>query len=238
MRIFICNGEMLDATPSLHTKLRLGAPEAFSSALPLAGAPVTATQSSVSLARSHQSSLEHLRYDEVSHVAAAECDPVCSIAFLVRDVIRCLPQQQQPKFRRDFGNYLTFIERAEAVRQRVVPSMFELFPQVTALQDDLRSLHNHHNSRYFLDLIDSARASRIPEVVLLQKHLGIEDMSIAPWTEIWAFTDIHVDRIEGAGNHCFVKEVLSTGYRLKETGEVLRKPRVVVRQSTESPVFV
>jgi hypothetical protein len=95
------------------------------------------------------------------------------------------------------------------------------------------SLSRYHNETLFIDLLEEA--ARHPNLFTrtedLKKLLDLEEVKITPGTEPdpQILDEIEVEATEGYGTRTIISEVLENGYRLKESGTILKKPRVKVR---------
>jgi hypothetical protein len=103
------------------------------------------------------------------------------------------------------------------------------FKEVEAAREDLE---RKHKPAWLVDLLEKARGHHHLEerAQRLKELLNLEDVPVDVGTELEArhMDDLEVVEARGYGKRKIVSEVLGNGYRLKETGAVVRKPRVVV----------
>jgi hypothetical protein len=103
------------------------------------------------------------------------------------------------------------------------------FEEIEAAREDLEG---KHQPAWLVDLLEQARGHRHLEscVQHLKELLDLEDVPVSVGTELEArhMDDVQVVEAKGYGKRTIVSEVLGNGYRVKETGTVIRKPQVVV----------
>lgn len=103
------------------------------------------------------------------------------------------------------------------------------FEGIEAAREDLE---RKHQPAWLLDLLERARGYQQLEerAQRLKELLHLEDIPVSVGTELEAahMDDFQVIEAKGYGTRKIVSEVLGNGYRVKETGAVIRKPQVVL----------
>jgi hypothetical protein len=140
--------------------------------------------------------------------------------------------------------YLRVASQVEKLKQKLesfeVSSFFDLDAtekevegEFGVLEISIKSLSDYHSARWFFDLL--AEAAQYPtlrsKMEDLKRLLNLEEVEIIPGTEPEPqdMDKIEVEVTEGYGSRTIISEVLENGYRLKESGTILKKPRVKVR---------
>lgn len=96
-----------------------------------------------------------------------------------------------------------------------------------------QELETKHKPAWLVDLLEKARGHGHLEerAQQLKELLDLEDVAVSIGTELEArhMDDVEVVEAKGYGKRKIICEVLGNGYRVKETGMVIRKPQVAVR---------
>jgi hypothetical protein len=103
--------------------------------------------------------------------------------------------------------------------------------ELKSVQRVFEGLKKYHRAGWFIDLLEETR--RVPKVSAdadrLKDLLGFEDVIVNPGMNIEEFSELEVVKVEGLGRKSVINEVLANGYRSRETGIVIKKPKVKVR---------
>ncbi len=96
----------------------------------------------------------------------------------------------------------------------------------------LTELAVYHRPIAFCDLLDKTNTNELKsERGSLMRNLGVEEFAPRKHDPVGDSASLDIVRVVGYGEKVRVAEVEGPGYRIITTGEVLRKPRVVVEQT-------
>ncbi|MEK6409789.1 MAG: hypothetical protein AABN34_22925 [Acidobacteriota bacterium] len=168
---------------------------------------------------------------------------VSQVSTLVRPIIQDLEKASQSweKFEKDFSPYLHVAKKIEELRGKLdgVESSQQIpleeiqagtEAELESLRSDLEALVRNHRPLWFVDLIEEAgRYPSLHEAAeSLKEALDLEEIQISLGSELRDIEDVEVVGTEGMGRMALISEVVENGYRQKETGALLRKPKVKV----------
>jgi hypothetical protein len=164
-------------------------------------------------------------------------EPMVILAKLLHAVIAKAGGRVAEGFRRDFGNYLSLLDALEGMRQEIAQSGLKsgMKGRFVALQQNISALRAKHNPRFFLDVLDEAELHRMPELAQMTAALGMEAIDPPVGTEVSDVGQFCVTKTIGEGLRSVLDRVVARGYRSKDTGEVYRKPSIVVRLEAARP---
>jgi len=96
----------------------------------------------------------------------------------------------------------------------------------------LTELVAYHRPIAFCDLLDQVNVPDLrTERQRLLTLLGVEEFAPRPAEAVADVAALDMVRVTGYGEKARVAEVVAPGYRIAATGEVIRKPRVVIEQT-------
>jgi hypothetical protein len=165
------------------------------------------------------------------------------ISLLTNAIIKSLRDASQPteEFEEKLSPYLHTASRVQALRRKLdnrdTASLISLEDNKNGLEGEVKSLEEDSNSldkvpraSWFINLIQAANSH--PDLKLtaieLKEILGLEEFTVAEGEEMPDDVDLEVLSTEGLGKTTIISKVIETGYRLKDKGKVLRKPKVKI----------
>ena len=102
-----------------------------------------------------------------------------------------------------------------------------------SLAPAIEDLHQRHRPAWCMALLDLARRS--PEVEAQSKHLanllGLEEVRVTLGSDLRDYNSLNPEIVDtdGDGSKSVITELVEVGYKNKETGVVLKPPKVKVR---------
>lgn len=167
------------------------------------------------------------------------------ISLLTGQILKSLDGESTRKERlaRTFAAYTNVVEQAGSLKEKL--DSFNITGSTTSVTDhqnligeELRSLEKAikdlseaHRPVWFVSLMEEARRDRSLEgnINELRSLLGLEEVIVIPGDEVRGLDELDVVGAEGAGSKRVVSELVERGYRERDTGVVICKPKVKVR---------
>jgi hypothetical protein len=163
---------------------------------------------------------------------------ILQIATATRDLLQEL-SDTQPDLGKNFPDYVVAADKAEALERAFAdPNLLSstnggerLEAEITALAELVSDLAHCHRPAWFTSLLD--QASKHPQLQLkadeLRSLLKLEEVWVEPGSAPADLSEMDVVDSNGLGKTPVISEVLEHGYRLSDTGVVVRRPKVRVR---------
>jgi hypothetical protein len=168
---------------------------------------------------------------------------ILQIAMATKELLDQLPENSTEKapFVRAFAGYLETATKAEHLRLKLVGSQATSESQVNDSQNEIESefdsleqliedLNRDHRALWFTSLLEES--TRYPTLRSkaddLKRLLKLEEVQIEMGSVPRDLTEFEVVSADGRGKRPIISEVLENGYRLTDTGTVLKRPKVRV----------
>ena len=164
-------------------------------------------------------------------------EPMLVLARLVRAVAVKAGGSAAETLRRDYSDYLGLLDTLEGMHQEIAQSgsIGGMKRRFVTLQQNIAAVRAKHNPRFFLDVLDEAEVRRMPELAQMTAALSVEAIDPPVGTEVSDVNQFCVTKTVGEGLRSVLDKVVARGYRSKDTGEVYRKPSIVVRLEAARP---
>lgn len=167
---------------------------------------------------------------------------VCRISTLVADISKALAAQSAltngcEKAVRPYLDMDSKVKDVAGKIEQLNPAIEDANETVHGLLESLsqavENLNDRHRPAWCVGLLDLARKSLPTETQSkdLTNLLGLEEVQVTPGTDLNDYNSLCPEIVEsdGDGSKSVITELVEVGYRNKETGTVLKPPKVKVR---------
>jgi hypothetical protein len=176
------------------------------------------------------------RYLELSALfGAIERHPAVRLGDIVERISEAAGPRAPTDYQAGFSTVLHLTRRLNAIRA-LTGQPGDSTAEARSLLEECDRVWNAVSPRAFLVALDVARQNNCREGGEIENLLAIEPIHVVEGMGIADQSAFDIEDSIGEGRLRFVDRVTANGYRLKSTGEVLRKPRIFVRRSNgEAP---
>jgi hypothetical protein len=190
---------------------------------------------------------EELRQQKIARLGAAQDrlsealkSDLVRVAGLIHKVIDELMERAETKIdlADAFGKYLELDRQARELAERtnqfetseLLSQQTDIEREIESFEANLRDLEKEHRAAWFTDLLqETARYPSLHDQANeLKQLLKLEEVQVQTGAMPDDLTELDVVSSEGRGSRAVISEVVENGYRLMETGTVLKRPKVRV----------